>query len=247
MPPSTNVTTDKIHVFLMKTCAALWILPVMTSLLAVGSDNSPKTHVDNPIEQAVSLSELAAQADLVALAQVKDTDYTYTRSFPSDGSAFLKILIAYKGDHSGETIIEVYEHGLHPHECYFETPTVFEEGRRYLVFLNSNPGNPGMYVGLEQGCALEVLVTADFRYALRYPIDGIKLAEPLQELAVELDFNDPYALLSEASISPANRDDLLKKGLIVPYEGQFKYTHGIYIGTARGLITAEALTKRNIR
>jgi len=38
----------------------------------------------------ISLSELALKADLVALAQVRDTDYVYARSFPNEGSAFLK-------------------------------------------------------------------------------------------------------------------------------------------------------------
>ena len=63
---------------------------------------------------AVSLATLASRADLVAVAQVKDTDYAYTRSFPSEGSAYLKILISYKHDQPNEEIIAVYDKGLHP-------------------------------------------------------------------------------------------------------------------------------------
>ena len=189
----------------------------------------------------VSLSALAAKADLVAVAQVKDTDYVYTRSFPSEGSAYLKILIAYKLNKPDEEIIEIYEKGLHPNECYFENPTVFEEGRRYLVFFRIDPDDPEDYLGFAQGCALEILVTGDNRYALKYPVKGIDLTDNLDELAVKYDFRDNYALVTEESLSPAERDDLLARGLIIPYQGQFKYTHGIDLTAARNLISIEAL------
>jgi len=189
----------------------------------------------------LSLSELAAKADLVAVAQVKDTDYVYTRAFPSEGSAFLKVLIAYKTTKPDEEIIEVYEQGLHPNECYFENPSVLEEGRRYLVFFRVDPKDPKIYRGLAEGCALEILVDENNRYALRYPLDGFQLTDKLDELALEYDFRDNYALLSEESLSPEKRDDLLTRGLIIPYQDQFKYTHGVDLSTARSLIAAEAL------
>jgi hypothetical protein len=192
----------------------------------------------------VSLSDLAAKANLVAVAQVKDTDYTYTRSFPSEGSAFLKILITYKLKQPGEDIIEVYEKGLHPGECYFENPTVFEEGRRYLVFFRIDPEDAENYRGFTEGCALEILVTADNRYALKYPVEGIKLTDDLDELAVEIDFHDNYALVAAESLPPSRRDDLLARGLIIPYQGKFKYTHGVDLGTVRKLISTEALKTR---
>jgi hypothetical protein len=188
-----------------------------------------------------SFSTLAANANLVAVTQVKDTDYIYTRSFPSEGSAFLKVLIAYKPLKIADEIIEVYEKGLHPRECYFESPTVYEEGRRYLVFLRRNPDDPESYRGLEQGCALEILVTEDNSYALKYPLDGILLKDKLGHLAVKYDFRDNNALVPEESLSPVVRDTLLASGLIIPYQEGFKYTHGIDLTVARGLITAEAL------
>ena len=141
----------------------------------------------------VSLSALAAEADLVAVAQVKDTDYVYTRSFPSEGSAFLRILIAYKQNNADEEIIEIYEKGLHPNECYFENPTVLEEGRRYLVFFRLDPDDPENYRGLAEGCALEILVTGNNGYALKYPIKGIDLTDDLDKLAIKYDFRDNYA------------------------------------------------------
>jgi len=218
----------------------LGLLSIFSSLIFA----SEKMPFDGTTEQKttpISLSSLAAKADLVAVAQVKDTDYVYTRSFPSEGSAYLKILIAYKVNKPAEEIIEVYDKGLHPGECYFENPTVFEEGRRYLVFFRQDPEDPENYLGLAEGCALEILVTADNRYALRYPVKGIELTDNLEELATEYDFRDNYALVSEEALSPAERDDLLARGLIIPYQGEFKYTQGIDLTTARNLISADAL------
>jgi hypothetical protein len=205
-----------------------------TEAVTAGDDSKNQAH-------PASLSELAAKADLVAVAQVKDTDYVYTRSFPSEGSAFLKILIAYKTSKPGEEIVEVYDKGLHPHECYFENPTVLEEGRRYLVFFRHDPEDPKIYRGLAEGCALEILVDESNRYALRYPLDGFQLTDKLDELAVEYDFRDNYALVSEESLSPAKRDDLLARGFIIHYQDKFKYTHGIDLTAARNLIAIEAL------
>ena len=225
----------------MRNSVLVFVLPLVFSTLLSASENIP-TGVDTDQKTpAVSLSALAARADLVAVAQVKDTDYVYTRSFPSEGSAYLKILIAYKLNKPNEEIIEIYEKGLHPNECYFENPTVFEEGRRYLVFFRIDPDDPEDYLGFAEGCALEILVTGDNRYALKYPVKGIDLTDNLDELAVKYDFRDNYALVSEESLSPTERDDLLARGLIIPYQGQFKYTHGIDLTAARNLISTEAL------
>jgi len=190
---------------------------------------------------SISLTDLAKKSDLVAVAQVKDTDYVYTRSFPSEGSAFLSILIAYKPAKPTGEIIQINEKGLHPNECYFENPTVLEEGRRYLVFLRQDPQDPESFRGFSEGCALEILVTNENRYALKMPLEGIDLADKLDELAVHYDFRDNYALVTEESLSPVVRDDLLARRLIVPYQGKFKYTHGIDLSAARRLISAEAL------
>jgi len=189
----------------------------------------------------ISLSELAAAADMVAVAQVKDTDYIYARSYPNEGSAFLKILITYKRKLPAEEIIEVYEKGLHPYECYFENPTVLEEGRRYLVFLRLDPEDPERYRGFAQGCALEILVTRDNRYALKYPVNGIAVEERLDELASAYEFRDNYALVSKETLPVDERNALLANGMIIPYQDKYKYTHGIDLTTARSLIAPESL------
>lgn len=195
----------------------------------------------NPVsgqEQApASLSSLAARADLVAVVQVKDTDYVYTRGFPSEGSAYLKVLIAYKPADTAEDIIEVYDKGLHPHECYFENPTVFEEGRRYLGFFRRNPEDPKSYRGLAGGCALEILVTAKNRYALKLPLEGFELNDSLEQHSEALEFRDSYAVLGEEDISPHRRNELLTQGLLMHYGDGYKYTQGIDLTTVRKLLS----------
>jgi len=235
------------RVSIMRSQILLLGLLLVFGALVDASDETPHSGNIEKKTALVSLSSLATKADLVAVAQVKDTDYVYTRSFPSEGSAFLKILITYKSSKADEDIIEVYEKGLHPNECYFENQGVLEEGRRYLVFFRRDPDNPENYRGLAEGCALEILVTADNRYALKYPVDGIRLADKLDLLATRFGFRDNYALVSEDSLSPAKRDELLARGLIIPYQGKFKYTHGVDLTVTRKLISTESLKSRQIR
>jgi hypothetical protein len=208
---------------------------------------------------AVSLAKLAAGADLVALAQVRDTDYLTRRDIPVSGSAYLKILIPYKLDGRAE-LLEIYEKGLHQNECYFPNPTVFEEGRRYLLFLVRDPEEPERYRGLPQGCALDVLVDRQNQYALRYPVTGAKLSDPLGDLATAMRFADPYAVVDDEDLPPALRESMRTAGQIVAYEAgktdpgtadwapaaeapgrQWLYTRGIPLAKVRELIGAEAL------
>ena len=189
-----------------------------------------------PVAGPVSLAELAARADLVVLAQAKDTDYLRRRDIPVSGSAYLKVLITYKTDGPLD-ILEVYEKGLHPNECYFPNPTVFEEGRRYLLFLRKDPEDETRYRGLPQGCALDVLVNDQNRYAIRYPADGIALTDPLGALAVKMKFRDSYAVVSDTELLPAARDAMREQGDVIPHSpGQWIYTRGIPLAHLRELM-----------
>ena len=189
----------------------------------------------------VAVDLFDADDRLVAVAQVRDTDYIYTRAFPSEGSAYLKILISYKENRKGEDFIEVYDKGLHPHECYFEDPAYPDDGRRYLVFLRTDPVDPEIYRGLDKGCALEILVREDSSYALRYPLEGIKISDDVDAIASRMRFKDTNALIDENELLPAERDELLQRGLIERHEEQFKFTHGIDLTSARRMISADAL------
>jgi hypothetical protein len=189
----------------------------------------------------VGLSELAGRSDFVALAQVRDTDYRLRRDIPVSGSAYLRPLITYKGDGDVE-VFEVYEMGLREHACYFPNPDVFEEGRRYLVFLVRDEQETDRYRGHPQGCALAVLVDADNRYALRFPADGIALVDDLDALAQPMRFADRYAVIADGDLVPMRRDKLLQQNAIEARGPRaWRYTRGIPLTEARRLIEPRVL------
>lgn len=214
----------------------LFIFALLLTPLTVSAEQAADASTS-----AVSLTELAAAADLVALVQARDTDYFLRRDIPVSGSAFLKILIPYKMDQDID-LVEVYEKGLHDNECYFPNPTVFEEGRRYLLFVKRDPEDPERYRGLPQGCALEALVMADNRYAVRWPLDGIRLSDPVEELVTEMEFADGYALVNDDDLPPSERNAMLEAGQIVADgAGSWRFTMGIELTALRRLIDPEAL------
>lgn len=163
-----------------------------------------------------TLAELARKADFIALAQVKDTDYRLRRDIPVSGSAYLRVLIPYKGD-AGEDMVEVYEKGLHGHGCYFPNPAVVEEGRRYLVFLRRDPAEPRRYRGLPEGCAVDVLVDRDNRYAVRLPVTGLAFSDSLEALGEPMQFSDAYAIVDDDALPPALRDSMHAARQIAPH------------------------------
>jgi len=208
---------------------------LLTTLIASGTASTTVGGNSSPDTVAISLAQLASHADLVVLAQVRDTDYVYQREFPAEGSAYLKVLIAYKSGHAGD-IIEVYEKGLHENECYFPNPTVFEEGRRYLLFLRIDERHPERYRGLAQGCALDVLVDHDLQYVVRLPADGIRFTDPLQGVTREFEFADPYALVDSESLIPSERNQLLDNGWLVARGDGYIYTRGVALTEIRKLM-----------
>jgi hypothetical protein len=133
---------------------------------------------------------------------------------------------------------------LHEHECYFPNPSVFEEGRRYLLFLRRDPQHAERYRGLPSGCAIDVLVDSDNRYAVRLPVTGIPLADSLQELARPMQFADPYATVDDEALPAALRDALLATGLIVPHspdgeepsDRRWLFTQGVPLSELRELL-----------
>jgi hypothetical protein len=201
----------------------------------VGVDPLVRPAPEAEVLPPVSLADLAAAADVVALVQMRDGDYRYQREYPVSGSAYLKVLIPYKVDQPLD-LVDVYEKGLHENECYFPNPTVFEEGRRYLVFLRRDPDDPERYRGLAQGCAVDVLVTDDYRYALRLPVTGIDLADPLPDHAIEMSFADPYAHETFETLDSAQRESWLAEGWLRPEGEELVYTKGVNLETVRTLM-----------
>jgi len=191
-----------------------------------------------------TLAALARSADVIALAQVRDTDYRRQREIPVSGSAYLQVLIRYRGE-PGMDVIEVYEKGLHEHECYFPDPTVMEEGRRYLLFLRRDRNEPQRFRGLPEGCAVDVLVDQENRYAVRLPVTGLAFSDRLEELAQDMEFSDPYAVVDDAALPPALRRSMEVAGQIVPHDVEpssrrWRYTQGVSLGRFRELLQLDS-------
>jgi hypothetical protein len=189
----------------------------------------------------LSLAALARKADFVALAQVRDTDYLQRREIPVSGSAYLRVLIPYKTEMrslelprpdsgpgvrsgAGEAMVEVYEQGLRESECYFPNPSMFEEGRRYLLFLRRDPDDAERYRGLPEGCAIDVLIDSENGYVVRMPVTGIHLNDAqtaqLGQLARPMQFSDPYAVVADDDLPPALRDAMQAAAQILPYRAE---------------------------
>jgi hypothetical protein len=210
-----------------------WIMKWLLLFTALGA---AAVEPGDSAPTAISLGELAARADLVALAQVRDTDYLTRRDIPVSGSAYLEVLIAYKPEEAAG-LFEVYEKGLKEKACYFPNPDVTEEGRRYLVFLKKDPEDPTRFRGMPEGCALDVLVASDNRYVLRYPLTGIDLSGPFGDLAHETAFSDGYAVVDDDDLLPEQRNAMLSAGQLQPYsQGRWIYTMGIDLAAARKLM-----------
>ena len=223
------------------------ILAMLTlvSLPAFGQVPLPGEREEAEPLPPIELETLVEQSEVVALAQVLDVDYEYTRDFPTGGTAFLQLLIRYKVPRVLPNIIEVYEEGLHPHECYFPNPSVIEEGQRFLVFLRANPEVDGQWLGMPEGCKLAVLVTDENRYALRFPLKGIDIveSEALAAAAQPIEFADAHAVLSIDDLTVAERDALLESGQLEKRDdGNFKLTQGIMLGDFRALVGPDRLT-----
>ncbi len=215
---------------------------ILTIIVLLASTSATPDEQQPPeADRSTSLAELASAADVIVVAQVRDTDYIYQREFPVEGSAFLKVLIAYKADKPLD-MIEVYEKGLHAHECYFQEPAELTVGRRYLLFLQHDASQPDRYRGLPQGCKLDILVARDNRYVLRLPADGIRLSDALAARGKELEFADANALEDEAALSPQRRDALLSAGWIRPSGERYVYTHGVELPTVRELMGIDGIS-----
>lgn len=190
-----------------------------------------------------TLAEYASQADFIGLVQVLDTDYEYQREFASGGTAFLRVLIPYKVNRPSPDILELYEEGLHEFECYFPNPDPGQEGRRYLLFARDNPEVEGQFLGLDQGCALTVLVKSDNGYALQYPLDGITVSNDLSDLASPTDFSDANAVIDYEDLEVDERNALLDAGYLEERDDRtYKVTHGVSLGAFRELIGEQNLT-----
>lgn len=145
-----------------------------------------------PIEaqQFTGFEQAAQWADVVALAQVLNTDYKTTRKLNAEGQAFLQVRVPYKGVKKGQLLM-VNAKGFDDNACYY--PDREGEGKRYLVFLKESQ-NKDEYQGFKPFCQLQVLLTEQGKYALKYPLDANQIQiDP--KLIEEINYQDPHAII----------------------------------------------------
>lgn len=148
-----------------------------------------------------SFAQVAQWADVVAVAQMVNTDYQKTRDLNAKGQAFLTVHVPYKGVEKNELLI-VSSKGFETHNCYY--PDRIGEGERFLVFLKKSK-NEGEFLGFKPYCQLQVLLTDTGEYALRYPL---KLDfEIPTELVKTIEYNDPNAQIDATDWTGISREE----------------------------------------
>lgn len=186
-----------------------------------------------PAASAAPPERLAAESDMVVLAQLERVDYEYRRGFPVDGRAWFRVLIPYKMPRAMDRII-VHESGLKEIECYFPDEPGAVEQPRYLLFLQRDEDN--RLRGHPEGCYLEILVTGSGRYAVRWPQDTVEIDAEGEALVQELTFQGPLARIDAsddtrtARARRAERDSMRIDGT------DLYYTRGILLGDFRRLM-----------
>ncbi len=188
-----------------------------------------------------TLSEMAADADAIAVVRVNLTEYQKTRAFPSSGWALLEVLVAYRGVSRGDKL-EVREKGLGDQRCYYPELGAFQfEGDRFLVFLKRSEGET--WRGQAPACRLPVLVDSKNQFALRYPVKGLVIEDPSVIRAIE--FVDPASRVDASDFTQSQIQQLktfyqakrvISDDPLAPPDLVFQYSQGLYLSDVRRLI-----------
>ncbi|HRQ65624.1 MAG TPA: hypothetical protein PKZ76_12320 [Xanthomonadaceae bacterium] len=201
-------------------------LPALASLLVFAL----------PAQAERTLSALAEEADLVAVAQLIHTEYRTHQDQPNRGFAVLNILIPYKRP-DDQNIAQVWAEGRDPSACYY--PVEPGANDRFLVFLRLR--EDGQYEGEKPWCQLPVHVVADdSQYALRYPVPGVGMPSgvPVQNLQ----FADRAAFIDPASTDVWELRRIRETWQVDELaDGRLRYRQGVLMGDVRLLMFPEGL------
>lgn len=182
-------------------------------------------------QQFSSFEQAAAWADVVAIAQLHNTDYQKTRELNSQGQAFLQVRVPYKGVQKNELLI-VNAKGFDDHVCYYPDKAGVE-GQRFLVFLKSTD-NDGEYVGFKPLCQMPVLLTDTGQYALKYPLDAnLEVSEKLIEVMV---FGDPHATIDATDWTHIKRKAHAKAQSMALKEDEDMFQKHYYLTYQKGIM-----------
>ena len=178
---------------------------------------------------------MAAESDVVVVAQLERTDYEYRRGFPVAGRAWFRVLISYKNPRRVERLI-VHEEGIKDIECYFPDDPGAIEQPRYLLFLKRDAEN--RLRGHPAGCALELLVTSDSRYALRWPQESMVLDDEGLKRVQEFEFQGPLSRIDASDETRTAREAMAERNYMRIDGTDLYYTRGILLGDFRRLMAA---------
>jgi len=186
------------------------------------------------------LADRAATSDIVALAQLDRIDYKYNRDFPVDGEAWLRPLITYRSQAPVKGVIIVHEQGLSENECYFPRMAPWDERPRYLLFLVTD-SETDTIKGHPDGCAIEILVTADGSYAARWPQPAFggengRGGERLQAMVEEMTFQGPMARIDASDMLIHQRRERAQRDFMRLEDGTLIPTRGIELTDLRRLM-----------
>lgn len=186
------------------------------------------------------LAERAESSDIVALAQLDRIDYEYNRDFPVDGEAWLRPLITYRSQAPLKGVIIVREQGLSENECYFPRMAPWDERPRYLLFLVID-SETGTIKGHPDGCAIEILVTADGGYAARWPQPAFggengRGDETLQARVEEMTFQGPMARIDASDMLIHQRRERAERDFMRLEDSTLIPTRGIELTDLRRLM-----------
>jgi len=193
-------------------------------------------NVDDSAEEVYptpTLKELINKSSLVAIAQLDDTRYKYIREYPSEGTAWMKPLIIYKKGRPVETFT-VFEEGVKGVHCYFPDTDLWQEGNRFLVFLQHKEFI--RYTGIKPVCYLPVSVTSENQYALRLPVNNVILPESVLAKAQNYHFTDRGSRIDTTDLLRGEKEKLLKSPELKDEGGSLVYTRGIPISALREYI-----------
>ena len=199
-------------------------------------------------EDAHWLAERAATSDIVALAQLDRIDYEYNRDFPVEGEAWLRPLITYRSQTPLKGVIIVREQGLSENECYFPRIAPWDERPRYLLFLVID-SETGTIKGHPEGCAIEILVTADGSYAARWPQSAFggengRGDETLQAMVEEMTFQGPMARIDASDMLAHQRRERAERDFMRLEDSTLIPTRGIELTDLRRLMQSGLETEQ---
>ena len=224
----------------MKPITSLLVLSLALCLLAGSLAAQDATEATDALVDRHWLADRAATSDVVVLAQLDRTDYEYARGFPIDGRAWFDVLLSYKAPRVVERFI-VKETGLKDIECYFPDTDSSVEGPRYLLLLVTDPDDG--YRGHPDGCAFEVLVSADNRYAIRWPQPALggeqgRGDETIQALVQAMSFQGPRARIDASDMLAHQRQARAEVEFLRVDGTDLMPTRGIPLSDFRRLMNA---------